>query len=142
MIQTPPRALIKTVVLVDDEPSYLELLTQQISLNLACPVHSFNRPEAALKAIPDLNVGLIITDFQMPGLNGFQFIRRVQHLAPTIPIVLITAVPEDFPDDDLSEMPSLKAIVHKPFKWSELAAHIARHWPSVSNPPFSPDAGD
>ena len=139
MIQPQPRPLAKCVVLVDDEKAYLEMLSQQVAVNLGCPVHTFNRPEEAIEAIPGLNVGLIITDFLMPGLTGFQLIRRVQRIAPEIPIVLITAVPTDFPDYDPAEMPSLKAIVHKPFKWTELAGHIARHSPTISNPPLPSD---
>ncbi len=139
MTQIMPRQLTKSVVLVDDETAYLELLSQQVTANLACPVFSFNRPEDALKALPELNAGLIITDFQMPGLNGFQFIRRVQRLVPGVPVLMITAVPEQFPEDEINELPSLKGVVHKPFKWAELAVHIARHWPA-SQPPF-PNAG-
>lgn len=135
-----PRQLTKCVVLVDDETAYLDLLSQQVTANLACPVFSFNNPEDALKALPELNAGLIITDFQMPGLNGFQFIRRVQKLLPGVPVLMITAVPDQFPEDEIHQLPALKAVVHKPFKWSELAVHIARFWPSASQPPF-PSAG-
>ncbi|MBI3885617.1 MAG: response regulator [Opitutae bacterium] len=141
MTQTLPRQLTKSVVLVDDETAYLELLSQQVTENLACPVHSFSHPETALKEIAELNVGLIISDFQMPGLNGFQFVRRVQRLLPGVPVLMITAVPEQFPEDEVLGLPALKAVVHKPFKWEELAVHIAKHWPSVSQPPFPNDGG-
>lgn len=131
-----PRQLTKSVVLVDDETAYLELLTQQVADNLACPTFSFKHPEEALKALPELNAGLIITDFQMPGLNGFQFIRRAQRLLPDVPVLMITAVPDLFSEDEVKALTTLKAIVRKPFKWEELAAHIGRVLPAPSPSPF------
>src|SRR5438874_1704625 len=44
----PPTAL-KSIVLVDDEKSYTELLTQMLAENLDCPVHAYSRPLDALK---------------------------------------------------------------------------------------------
>lgn len=135
-----PRQLTKSVVLVDDETAYLELLTLQVGVKLACPIYSFGDPIEALKALPELNAGLIITDFQMPGLNGFQFIRRAQRLLPDVPVLMITAVPDLFSEDEIEALPTLKAIVRKPFKWEELAAHIERVLPAPSPSPF-PSAG-
>ena len=123
----------------DDEAVLLRLLPRELAAEVFeyLPIED---QENALKALPELNAGLIITDFQMPDLNGFQFIRRAQRLVPGVPVLMITAVPEQFPEDEIHQLPALKAVVHKPFKWSELAVHIAKHWPSASQPPF-PSAG-
>lgn len=134
-----PRLLTKSVVLVDDETAYLDLLTEQVKINLACPVFSFVSPEEALRSLPELNPGLIITDYQMPGLDGFQFIRGIQKLLPGVPVLMITATSEAFSSDDLLDLTALKAVVRKPFRWAELALHIDRHWPALSQPPFAKD---
>lgn len=124
----------KIVVLVDDEFSYIDLLQQLLSDHLACPVHGFTKPADALHAIASLNVGMIITDYQMPDMNGLQFIGEAQKLNPQIPAVMITAYNMAFTTRELAAVPSLKAIVRKPFRWTVLADEVVKYWPDA-NPP-------
>ena len=124
----------KIVVLVDDEIAYIDLLQQLLSEHLACPVRGFTRPTDALRALPSLNVGLIITDYQMPDLNGLQFIAEVQKMDPTIPAVMITGYLLKFTQRELIKVPSLKAVVRKPFKWKTLAEHVVKYWPDMHPP--------
>ena len=124
----------KIVVLVDDEISYIDLLQQLLSEHLACPVRGFTKPAEALRALPDLNVGLIITDYQMPAMNGLQFISEVQKIDDSIPAVMITAYLLKFTQRELSKVPSLKAVVRKPFKWKTLAEHVVKYWPDTHPP--------
>lgn len=126
---------LKSVMLVDDEVAYIDLLEQLLGEHLACPVHSFSRPAEALKALPSLDVGLIVTDYHMPGMTGFEFLLEVKKLRPHLPAVMITGhAIEHTPEWDI-RLPQLKAIVKKPFKWTVLAQEISRHW-TGSRPPF------
>ena len=124
----------KIVVLVDDEIAYIDLLQQLLSEHLACPIRGFTKPAEALRALPELNVGLIITDYQMPAMNGLQFISEVQKIDDTIPAVMITAYLLKFTQRELSKVPSLKAVVRKPFKWKTLAEHVVKYWPDTHPP--------
>ena len=130
----------KSVVLVDDDVAYIDLLEQLLGEHLNCPVHSFTKPVEALRALPDLNVGLIVTDFQMPGLTGLDLIYEAQKIVPGVPAVLITAYNLKFTKDELKRVPALRTVIVKPFKWTTLAEQISRFWPSPSNPPFNGDA--
>lgn len=134
MSHTLPRTDEKIVVLVDDEIAYIDLLQQLLSEHLACPVRGFTSPTEALLALPDLNVGLIITDYQMPAMNGLQFISEVQRRDPNIPAVMITAYLLKFTKAELAKVPSLKAVVRKPFKWKTLAEHVVKYWPDTKPP--------
>ncbi|HEY4301694.1 MAG TPA: response regulator [Candidatus Didemnitutus sp.] len=125
----------KCVMLVDDEIAYIDLLEQLLGEHLACPVHCFTRPIEALRALPTLEVGLIVTDYQMPGLDGLEFISEVQRRKAGIPAVMITAYQVKFTDQQMNRVPTLKAVVRKPFKWTALAEHISRYW-NGSTPPF------
>ena len=124
----------KIVLLVDDEFSYIDLLQQLLSDHLECPVHGFTKPADALRALPTLNVGMIITDYQMPDINGLQFVAEVQKINPSIPAVMITAYNMSFTPRELAAVPSLKAVVRKPFKWTVLAEEVVKYWPDA-NPP-------
>jgi len=120
----------KTIVLVDDEKSYLTLLTQLLSDHLDCRVVAFSRPLDALAALPGLEPGVIVTDYYMPQLNGVEFINQASVLAPGIPFILITGHPIGLINrDELARLTPLKSILLKPFNWRKLSDEIVRLWP-------------
>src|SRR5687767_547543 len=64
----------KSIILVDDEKSYNDLIKQMLAENLDAPVHGFTRPLDALDAIVALDPGMVVTDYFMPEMNGIEFI--------------------------------------------------------------------
>jgi len=78
-------------LLLDDElPSlqYLKLLCQQIpDLEV---VKSFNSPQDLLAELPTLDFDLLISDIEMPGLNGLELAEQLRGK----PIIFITAYAE------------------------------------------------
>lgn len=123
------------VMLLDDEVAYIDLLQQLLGEHLACPVHSFSRPAAALAALPTLNVGLIVTDYHMPGMDGIEFLAAVDQIKPGLPAIMITAHEIQLGTERTARLSTLKAVVRKPFKWTALAEQINRYW-TGSRPPF------
>jgi DNA-binding NtrC family response regulator len=119
----------KSLMIVDDERSYTGLLAQLLAENLDCPVVSFSQPRAALAAFAQLDVGLVITDYDMPDLNGFEFMAEVAKLNPHVPYILITGHPIEAVMDKLSGAVPPRAVLSKPFTWLKLGDEIIRHWP-------------
>jgi DNA-binding NtrC family response regulator len=128
---TPPKA----IVLVDDERSYTELMTQLLSDNLDCPVHAFTRPADALREIPHLDPGVIVTDYFMPQIDGLEFIRRASVLAPDAHFVLITGHNLSAEQETMDRLTALKGFLAKPFGWRKLADEIIRVWPDPDTAP-------
>lgn len=126
----------KCIVLVDDEAAYLDLLDQLLAHHLACPVVSFSNPRKALKELRHLDPGFIVTDFNMPGMSGLEFLAEVQKIRPDVPAVIITGQIMELPPGQEAQAPMLKAVIKKPFRWPTLAEHITRHWPRDSASPF------
>jgi DNA-binding NtrC family response regulator len=127
------------IVLVDDEAAYVDLLEQLMVEHVKCPVVSFTDPRKALKGLRGRKVAMVVTDFNMPGMDGLEFIAAAQKLLPGIPVIMITAYPVEFTSEQRQKVPALKAVVRKPFPWSALAAQITRHWPANSGSPFAAD---
>jgi DNA-binding NtrC family response regulator len=130
----PPTAN-KSIVLVDDEKSYTDLLMQMLAENLDCPVHAYSRPLDALKALPQVNPGVVVTDYHMPQLDGIEFIRQATPLVPNAVFVMITGHNLTQYEDQLARLKSLKGFLPKPFGWRKLADEIIRVWPDDSDAP-------
>ncbi len=130
LVNTPPR---KSVVLVDDDKFYTKLLTQLLAENLDCPVIAFLDPREALAALPGINVGLIVTDYEMPDMNGFRFMAEAVKLAPGVPVILITGHPINAAMAHMISVSPVKSVLPKPFGWRQLSDEIIRHWPEAGD---------
>lgn len=125
----------KSIVLLDDEKSYTELISQLLADNLDCPVHAFTRPLDALRALPSLDAGVIATDYHMPQLDGIEFIREATPLVPQAVFVIITGHNLAAEEDKLARLPALRSVLPKPFGWRKLADEIIRVWPEPATVP-------
>lgn len=81
----------KTVLVVDDEPVYLQVLTHMLSQE-GFEVTACADPVEALTIALRTRPSAILVDFDMPALSGVDFVRRVR-AAPTLrgtPCMMIT----------------------------------------------------
>lgn len=120
----------KSVVLVDDEKSYVDVLANLMSENLGWNVVTFTKPHDALAALPSLDAGIVITDYYMPKLDGFEFIRQAARIVPEVPFILISGHTIHLPDTRFGSLKSLRSILPKPFGWRRLADEIIRQAPA------------
>jgi CheY-like chemotaxis protein len=124
----------KAVLFLDDEQSYVDLMTQLLTDNLDCPIRAYPRPQEALAALPRLDVALIVTDYSMPVMNGIDFLHRAHAVCPQAAAVMITGQRIELADKDLSHVPGLKATLFKPISWRTLAENIIKYWPGADQP--------
>jgi CheY-like chemotaxis protein len=129
----------KAVLFLDDEQSYVELMTQLLSDNLDCPIRAYTRPQEALADLPRLDVAVIVTDYSMPVMNGIDFLHRAHAVCPQAAAVMITGQRIELADKDLSHVPGLKATLFKPISWRTLAENIIKHWPDADQPVLKED---
>ena len=83
---------MKNILHVDDDDEILCLVKELIrSLNFTGVIHSYNDPEEALKIIKDQDTewDLLITDYDMPQMNGMDFARGAKKLS-NAPIILFS----------------------------------------------------
>jgi PAS domain S-box-containing protein len=114
------------ILFIDDETIIIELGTDMLT-HLGYWVESFQNPLKALstlKSEPN-RYDLVITDFNMPEMNGDVLAQEIEKLKPDLPVILCSGYQEWA--DPKENLPfSLKAVLHKPFTLSELTKTIRK----------------
>ena len=111
--QTP-----KNILVVDDEP----LVSESVRMVLALDGHKAETARNAEEALVKFNkdhYDIIVTDFTMPGMKGDELARNIKGLAPTRPVILLTA----YPPRQLP--PEIDVLVIKPFDLDSLRQGLA-----------------
>ena len=112
------------ILAVDDTLASLKLLTAILSEE-GYQVHSADSGELALASIAASLPDLILLDIRMPGMDGFEVLRRLkaQERSRDIPVILLTAFTET---ENRVEGFRLGAVdfISKPFQRDELLARV------------------
>jgi len=111
---------VATILVVEDEKPINDLIT----MNLKLVGHSFFKAFSGTEVPPILereNIDLILLDVMLPGLDGFELMRRIRSL--NIPVIFITA--KDSLADRITgfELGADDYII-KPFEILEMLARI------------------
>ena len=77
------------VAIIDDEKDIRESISQWLTL-IGYETDVFSDADSALKIIGNGYPGVVITDIRMPGLGGMELLKRLSHIDPQIPVILIT----------------------------------------------------
>ena len=80
----------ESVLIVDDEEMVLTSLSTYLALESDYEVLTFGSPRQALAHLEAVDVGIIISDFLMPEMDGISFLTRARELRPDVPRVLLT----------------------------------------------------
>lgn len=119
-IQVPALRLL----LIDDDPlqlSMMEAMLQHQSLD----VTTCNHPDELFICLQQQRYDIIITDIQMPAMNGIDLITKIKELpnAQDIPVIAMTARSDM--DSALLSQHGFATCLHKPFIGKELMQVIA-----------------
>ena len=114
----------KKILIVDDDEAVRSILAELVR------IFGFNSETSsggydALNRVDKSPYDLIITDINMPDLNGLELIKRVKESHPEIDLIAITGFDMDYRYTDVIEMGASDFIV-KPFENNELQAKINR----------------
>lgn len=83
--------MAEKVLIVDDEPDMLRLLSMIIKEKTPYEVTTTNNPLEALELAKKGKFDLLVADLKMPGLNGIELLEAVKRFDEDIPTIIITA---------------------------------------------------
>jgi CheY-like chemotaxis protein len=85
------------ILVVDDEPDVEVLFRQQFRRDLRADRFTMEFAQSAPMALQritdacDRALILILSDINMPGMSGLEFLPRAKAVRPNVPIIMITA---------------------------------------------------
>ncbi|MCB0367104.1 MAG: sigma-54-dependent Fis family transcriptional regulator [Bdellovibrionaceae bacterium] len=121
-----------SIIVVDDDNEMREMVTEFLS-KAGYQVTAFPLATKAfehLKAIVDTEgnldcVDLVLSDIQMPEMDGIEFVERMKRLCSEVPVILITAFGSIESAIEATRVGAYDYIV-KPFKLAEVEVRVAR----------------
>jgi DNA-binding NtrC family response regulator len=78
------------ILLLDDETSLIKWLSYALEQK-GYQVYATTDPRDALVEIRNRQYDLIVSDIKMPELDGFEFLKKVRSIHPSVPFIFITA---------------------------------------------------
>lgn len=115
------RILGKRILLVEDDLGTRESIKLLLTIDRHTVVEAAGGAEA-LEQLKSQRFDLAIVDYFMPGMRGSQLALHIREIAPTLPIVMITAYLEKLAESDKP----VDAVIGKPFGIAELRRAIAK----------------
>jgi two-component system response regulator FlrC len=128
-------AEILPVLVVEDDDALREALTDTLELSGYTAIASANA-EQALAWLGKGNPGLVLTDVQMPGMDGHALLLALKSRRPDLPVILMTAygqidrAVQAIRDGAADYLP-------KPFEPDRLLATVARYFRQAGEAPAS-----
>jgi CheY-like chemotaxis protein len=120
-----------SILVVDDEPDVAELFRQRFRREArdgSYVIHFANSGEGALEQLtkgiePTLIV--ILSDINMPGMDGLELLREVKQRRPDLPVMMLTAYGDDERRRRASELGASEFLT-KPVDFDQLKAQLRR----------------
>ncbi len=114
--------MMQQLLIVDDEPAITQVLRERLERE-GFGVHAVATGEEALAALEVGAYDLLLLDVGLPGMDGFEVLRRMRARGYDLPIIVLTAR-----DEEIDRVVGLELgaddYVVKPFSPRELAARV------------------
>jgi len=111
----------KKILVIDDNLTNLAILKNQLEIWKLIPVLAESGGHGLEILSKDKDIELVLTDMQMPYMDGIELAQNVKRLYPAIPVILLSSVGEDYAQETSKLFTS---ILNKPVRQHILSRHI------------------
>jgi CheY-like chemotaxis protein len=90
-----------SILVVDDEPDVAELFRQRFRREVRQGLYVLHFAYSAEEALEKLDTGVrpqlivILSDINMPGMDGLALLREIKRRWPDLPVMMVTAYGDD-----------------------------------------------
>jgi len=112
------------LLLVDDDPTFLDLLRSHVNA-FGFPYETAESGEEALSKLNLHSFDLVISDLMMPGMSGLGLLKEVRRRFPHTGVIIVTGYGDEQTYTDVIRAGATD-FLSKPFFRDELEAKISR----------------
>ncbi len=113
-----------SVLVVDDEPSIRVILSRGLS-SAGFNVELAEDGVVALSKMKERTFEMVITDVQMPNLNGLELLEKIRTHFPETGVILITGQRASLHDKNIKKA-GADALISKPFRNVEIVKTLTQ----------------
>jgi DNA-binding response OmpR family regulator len=110
------------ILVVDDEPAIVTVVRERLERE-GLAVRAVARGEEALAYVKTDPADLVVLDVMLPGIDGFEVLRRLRSAGDSVPVIMLTARDEDVDKIVGLELGADDYLI-KPFNPRELSARV------------------
>jgi CheY-like chemotaxis protein len=111
----------KKILVIDDNITNLAILKNQLELWKLIPILVDSAEGGLVILSKDNQIELVLTDMQMPNMDGLELAENVRKHYPALPVILLSSVGEDY-SKEKSQL--FNSILNKPVRQHVLSRHI------------------
>jgi len=116
---------MKKILVVDDEESVRVILKQMLEQG-GYVVEVANDGEEALESMKGTHFDMLVSDINMPVMNGVELLNKAKESFPMMPVIFITAYGKDKVIIEAMKV-GLADYIEKPFKMDGVLKTVKEH---------------
>jgi CheY-like chemotaxis protein len=126
-----------SILVVDDEPDVPDLFRQRFRREARAGTYVLHFAASGEEALDQLSDGVepelivILSDINMPGMDGLELLRQVKQQRPELPVMMVTAYGDDERRRRATEYGAME-FVSKPVDFDRLKEQL-RQLPSAAD---------
>ena len=123
----------KRIMVVDDNEAIRAVLGTSLKLLLPdCQIRAVGNGDAALTELRQQPFDLVLTDYNMPRMNGVELARAARKISPRTRVVLMSGGYVDTENPSRTDALKLDGFLDKPFTFPQLEKILCSNGISIS----------
>lgn len=115
---------MKPILVIDDEKAVRDVLTKIIS-HMGYTALTARNGHEGLDLFRNRTIGLVLTDLDMPGMDGWSLASNIKKQSPGTPVLMVTGADKDEVSKRL-KAGHLDGVIFKPFSVREVKLTVQK----------------